>query len=65
MSYKYHIKIDLKKCTGCGTCEEVCAFEVYDKPQNEKAVIKNMDNCTGCRSCESQCPESAIEISEE
>ena len=60
----FRVKIDFDKCTGCGTCEEVCAFDVYLPPAEGKAVIANMDNCAGCRSCESQCPEEAIEIIE-
>ena len=61
----YKIKIDNDKCTGCGTCFDVCAFEVYGEPEKGKAKIANQDNCTGCRSCESQCPENAIEVNEE
>lgn len=60
----FNIKIDEEKCTGCGTCFDVCAFDVYDEPQDGKASIVAMENCTGCRSCESQCPENAIEIEE-
>lgn len=60
----FTIKIDMDACTGCGTCYEVCAFDVYDEPEDGKAVIVEMDNCTGCLSCESQCPEEAIKVTE-
>ncbi|MHA1820398.1 MAG: ATP-binding protein [Promethearchaeota archaeon] len=63
MSFK--IVIDMDKCTGCGTCYDVCAFDVYGEPVDGKANIVAMENCTGCRSCESQCPEEAITVEEE
>lgn len=63
MSFK--INIDMEKCNGCGTCYEVCAFEVYGEPVDGKANVLHPEDCTGCRSCESQCPQEAIEIIEE
>ena len=63
MSFK--IVINMEKCTGCGSCYDVCAFDVYGEPENGKAVILDAALCTGCRSCESQCPEQCIEIIEE
>jgi NAD-dependent dihydropyrimidine dehydrogenase PreA subunit len=61
----FQIIIDMDKCTGCGNCYDVCAFDVYGEPEGGKANILEMDNCTGCRSCESQCPEQAITVNEE
>jgi NAD-dependent dihydropyrimidine dehydrogenase PreA subunit len=61
---EFTVKIDMDKCTGCGTCYDVCAFDVYGEPADGKAVIVEEDNCTGCESCASQCPEEVIEIIE-
>lgn len=51
--------INLRRCTGCGLCVDLCptrAVEVRDK----KAVIVRPADCTFCEICESYCPEGAI-----
>ena len=61
----FQIKINLEKCTGCGTCYDVCAFDCYSEPKDGKVSVVDAEACTGCRSCESQCPEECIEIIEQ
>ena len=51
-------KLDETKCTNCGKCAEVCAY-------NALAVIKGKilvfpELCHGCGACSYLCPESAI-----
>ena len=57
------IEIDPEKCTGCGTCVDVCPVEVYELV-DEKSAAVNVDECLVCRVCETECPESAIEVKE-
>jgi NAD-dependent dihydropyrimidine dehydrogenase PreA subunit len=57
------IKIDLEKCTGCGTCVDVCPSGVYEIKEG-KSVAVNPDACLLCKACEIQCPNNAIEVSE-
>ena len=57
------IKIDSEKCTGCGTCVDVCPVGVYELREG-KSVAVNVDECIVCRTCEAQCPENAITIIE-
>jgi NAD-dependent dihydropyrimidine dehydrogenase PreA subunit len=57
------IKIDEEKCTGCGTCVDICPVGVLEI-KDEKSVVVNLDECLICRACEVQCPEGAIEIIE-
>lgn len=59
------VTIDLAKCTGEGTCVDVCPVNVF-KLQNikgkKKSVAVNKKDCIGCRACEVQCPEKAIKV---
>ena len=53
------IEIDVKKCTGCANCVNVClasCFEIKEK----KANIKNLENCMECAACWYICEENAI-----
>ncbi len=51
-------EIDPEKCTGCGTCKEVCRFEAI----GEKEGIYRIEPyaCEGCTICSYLCPEEAI-----
>jgi uncharacterized Fe-S center protein len=53
-------KVKRKKCVGCGTCIEWCA---YGAPEirDEKAFI-NPDRCVECGECIAICPQGAIQI---
>ncbi len=51
------IRIDIEKCTGCGTCLNVCPFGAIIIKEY-KAFIT--EACTLCGACVESCPESAI-----
>jgi len=53
--------IDMKKCTLCGTCVEICPMSVFKK-EGDKIVIIAPDECIGCRACEAQCEQNAMTI---
>jgi len=57
-------RVDLEKCTGCGTCADVCPNEVFEI-MDEKSQVARPDDCTACEQCVMECPEEAITLEEE
>lgn len=51
--------IDLRRCNGCGMCEELCPTAAVEM-RGGRAEIVRPDDCTFCEVCESYCPEGAI-----
>lgn len=52
-------KVDVKKCTGCGTCVEICPVQAINI-KKDKAVIN--DECVECGACVYECPNGALSI---
>ncbi len=50
--------VDLQKCTFCGRCAEVCAFNALAVFQDQVMILAEL--CHGCGSCAYLCPEKAI-----
>jgi NAD-dependent dihydropyrimidine dehydrogenase PreA subunit len=56
---------DYEKCTGCGTCEELCpadAIYMKDMDGQEGPYLRYPEECWHCGSCRQDCPEEAISI---
>ena len=51
--------IDLRRCTGCGFCEQLCPAKAVEVHAG-RALIVRPEDCTFCDVCESYCPEGAI-----
>ncbi len=51
-------KIDETKCTYCGKCAEVCAYNAIAVMKKKVLVFPEL--CHGCGACSYLCPESAI-----
>lgn len=51
-------KVDAKKCTYCGKCAEVCAYNAIAVVKEKVLVFPEL--CHGCGACSYLCPESAI-----
>lgn len=55
------LRLDIEKCTGCGTCIEVCPQAVLAK-ENGKVWIAARDSCMECGACARNCPARAIAV---
>jgi Fe-S-cluster-containing hydrogenase component 2 len=51
--------VTTEKCTGCGTCTEICPTEAI-RTESGKAWITM--ECIGCGACPRVCPEGAIKM---
>jgi MinD superfamily P-loop ATPase len=51
-------EIDKEKCTYCGKCAEVCAYNAIAVLENRVLVFPEL--CHGCGGCSLLCPENAI-----
>ena len=56
------VQVDLEKCTGCGTCAEVCPVEAIEV-KDDKAKV-NEEECVDCGTCVEECPEGALSLNE-
>ena len=55
--------IDREKCSGCGTCAEICPTDVfYAAEKGECPVVEFEEECWHCNSCVLDCPEEAIRL---
>jgi len=54
------VKVDMEKCTGCGTCKDVCPVEAIEL-QEDKAKV-NEEECVDCGTCVEECPEGALSL---
>jgi ferredoxin len=55
------LKIDQKKCMGCGMCLLVCPHAVLGLT-NGKIEIANQDACMECGACARNCPAEALNV---
>jgi heterodisulfide reductase subunit A len=51
--------VDETKCSGCGTCIELCVYNAITKNERGLAQVTSAV-CKGCGVCGASCPERAI-----
>ena len=62
----YVIAIEESKCTGDGTCVDICPVKVLElrEGSEKKATAVNADECLGCMACVNTCEHQAITVTE-
>jgi heterodisulfide reductase subunit A2 len=50
------------RCTGCRTCEGLCAYQAISFSEEEKHAVVNQAMCQGCGTCAAACPVAAIAV---
>jgi heterodisulfide reductase subunit A len=51
--------VDTARCTGCGTCEENCAYNAITVDEDQGVATVNTVLCKGCGTCATVCPSGA------
>ncbi len=54
------VTVDVEKCTGCGTCVDVCPVEAITV-ENDVAVVDEAE-CVECGACADECPNDALSL---
>jgi adenylylsulfate reductase, subunit B len=55
--------IDQEKCTGCGTCVDVCSEDVYfGSEEGATPLVSYPEVCFHCNCCVQECPTEAIRL---
>jgi heterodisulfide reductase subunit A len=51
-----------ERCSGCGACVEVCAYNAIEIDTNRRIAVVNDALCKGCGACAATCRSSAIDL---
>lgn len=54
------VRVDTKRCSGCGLCVTVCPYEALVVKEGMAQYI--LEDCFLCGHCEAVCPETAINV---
>jgi len=53
---------DPEKCSGCGSCAELCPFDALAADPRGGPVVHTAENCWGCGICRTACANGAISL---
>ncbi len=52
-----------EKCSCCGTCVDICNYDVYFGSEDNKVpTVTYPEECWHCNACVLDCPENAISL---
>ncbi|MDQ7781734.1 MAG: FAD-dependent oxidoreductase [Desulfomonilaceae bacterium] len=55
-------QLNERLCTGCKTCEGLCAYDAISFSEQTKLAVINAALCQGCGTCAAACPAAAIAV---
>lgn len=55
------LEFDPEKCSGCGTCLEVCPHAVLARSNGQVRIV-DRDACMECGACVRNCPTEALKV---
>ena len=55
-------RVDEEVCSGCGYCEEVCAYGAIEVDPRKRVAKVNAALCEGCGACAAACPSGAAQL---
>ena len=56
------LKLDREKCSGCGTCLEVCPQGVFAREGKGTVALVDRDACLECGACAKNCAFGAVSV---
>ena len=61
--FSYGLKIDYRKCNGCGLCYKYCPVDIFtwDK-ERKQLIVAYPEECFVYGVCEYECPQMCIDI---
>ncbi len=54
--------IDPSRCSGCGTCADLCPYNAIEMDESERRAVVNEALCKGCGLCASTCRCGAADL---
>jgi NADH-quinone oxidoreductase subunit F len=57
----FRLKIDPKRCNGCGRCLKVCPVDAVEGEKKQPHMIVD-EKCITCGSCRDVCPRNSVQV---
>ncbi|MEA2095358.1 MAG: 4Fe-4S binding protein [Candidatus Cloacimonadota bacterium] len=55
-------EVNDSRCTGCGYCEQICAYNAIEVDLEKEIAIVNEALCKGCGACVASCRCGALDL---
>lgn len=55
-------EVNDSRCTGCGYCEEICAYNAIEVDPEKEIAVVNDALCKGCGACVASCRCAALDL---
>lgn len=56
------VEVNPDRCTGCGYCEQICAYAAIEVDSEEGVAVANDALCKGCGACVASCRCGALDL---